>query len=71
MDWSNDQKAQEGLGPRPHAAPAALVHGVEDGVPFFSNPLSLILPLMMMPKVVLENLGKIVRFCYSALYSPS
>ena len=30
-----------------------------------------ILPLMMMPKVVFKNLGKIVRFCYSALYSPS
>jgi len=26
---------------------------------------------MMMPKVVIENLGKIVRFCFSALYSPS
>ena len=33
MDWSNDQKAQEGLGPRPPAAPAALVHGVEYGIP--------------------------------------
>ena len=30
-----------------------------------------ILPLVMMPKVVFENLGKIVCFCYSALYSPS
>ena len=36
-----------------------------------SLSLSLILPLMMMPKVVFENLGKIVRFCSSALYSPS
>ena len=36
MDWSNDQRAQEGLGPRPHATPTALVHGVEDGVPGIS-----------------------------------
>ena len=37
--------------------------------PLNSSPLSLslILPLMMMPKEVFENLGKIVRFCYSAL----
>ena len=35
-DWSNDQKAQEGLGPRPHAPPAALVHGVEDRIPSVS-----------------------------------
>ena len=37
----------------------------------FPLSLSLILPLMMMPKVVIENLGKIVRFLLSALYSPS
>ena len=36
MDWSNDQKAQEGLGPPPHATPDALVHGVKDRIPCIS-----------------------------------
>ena len=32
MDWSNDQKAQEGLAPRP-PADRLLVHSIEDGIP--------------------------------------
>ena len=54
-------------------SPLSLQSPIVSLSPLNSSPLSLslILPLMMMPKVVFENLGKIVRFCSSALYSPS
>ena len=50
-------------------SPLSLQSSIVSLSPLNSSPLSLslILPLMMMPKVVLENLGKIVVFCELAL----
>ena len=79
MDWAAG--SARGRGPSPswafwsfdQSSCLSIQSSIISLSPLNSSPLSLslILPLMMMPKVVLENLGKIVRFCYSALYSPS